>query len=90
MKNIYLNFDKKLCGVTGSDNGQKTFNEQILPVIKLEDFPICIVLPNFIEMVGSSFMESIWAELKKTFGADIVEQVAVISSDATITKELGE
>ena len=89
IKQIKLNISQKLVAVTGNENGQKMCKEQILNSFTLDELPIIIVFPDFISIIGSSYLEGIDEVLLEKLSVEqLRNSVGIDAKDLTAVREI--
>lgn len=75
-----LEFDKALTKLSGFDLGKDMFDEQIGKKIDYKK-EITIVIPDRVDLIGSSFIQGFFEEIVNNIGiSGIEEKVTVLSS----------
>lgn len=72
--------DKTLSNLTGNTYGRTTFNNQVKDYISY-DKPITIIFPNYIDNIGSSFIQGFFDELVGKIGISGIESSVEIQSN---------
>lgn len=70
---IYLEFDKTIYGLAGYDYGVEVFKKQVEPKINY-DKHVVIVFPDTIEVIASSFIQGMFAEIIANVGYKGVQE----------------
>ena len=80
--------DKTLSNLTGNKYGRSIFNEQVKETISY-DKPITIIFPDYIDNVGSSFIQGFFDEMVGKLGIwGIEKKVDIKSSTISNIKEI--
>lgn len=72
--------DKTLSNLTGNKYGRSTFNSQVKNSISY-DKPIVIVFPDYIDNIGSSFIQGFFDEIVGQIGLSGIENMVEIRSN---------
>lgn len=73
MSRLELKFKSDLCKLIGNPFGRQTYDEQAKGKIDLSN-STCIVLPDRIKRVGSSFIQGFFHDIVKQIGISGVEE----------------
>ena len=80
-KLIELSFsDKTLSNLTGNKYGRTTFNKQVKEYISYDE-PIVIVFPDYIDNIGSSFIQGFFDEMVGKIGIHGIQENVEIRSN---------
>lgn len=82
MNNVFeLSFsDKTLSNLTGNTYGRATFNNQVKNNISY-DTPITIIFPDYIDNIGSSFIQGFFDEIVGKIGIQGIRDNVTIKSN---------
>ena len=90
MKTINLTFSKSMIALAGNPFGRNTFREQVVPHLEGED-KFCIVFPNQIEMIASSFVQGFFAHWLQEYGVEgVFQHVQVMAKDDDVVRRICE
>lgn len=64
-----LNFEKNVTNLTGNKLGRKIYSEQVKPYID-EKVENVVTIPLYINDVGTSFIQGMYAEIRETHGRE--------------------
>lgn len=88
MKTVNLTFKQTLVSLAGNPFGKKTFEEQVKPYLN-DEMDICIVFPNHIEMIASSFVQGFFAYWLNSLGLDgILRHIKVKAKNEDIVRRV--
>lgn len=70
MKQFNLKVDKTFSGLAGFEYGKEIYEKQVKNELSKKDFEdgICIIFPENIQLVASSFVQGFFSELLSRFG----------------------
>ena len=86
MKKIFLSFEPKCSALSGNDFGFEVFCKQVKQDYILNNKLICVVIPDYVVMVGMSFVEGFIREISEEFGKNGVRQHLIIESSSERVK----
>lgn len=90
MKTIDLKFNKSLIALAGNPFGRNTFKDQVAPHLEGEN-EFCIVFPNQIEMIASSFVQGFFAHWLQEYGVDgVFQHVQIKAKNDDVVKRICE
>ena len=79
MITIELKVNSSLIALAGNPFGKKIFNDQVKPQLT-EEKDYCIVFPNHIQKIASSFIEGFFSYWKNSIGIDgIAQHIQIIA-----------
>jgi len=88
MKIVNLAFKQTLVSLAGNPFGKKTFEEQVKPYLK-EETDFCIIFPDHIEMIASSFVQGFFAYWLNSLGIDgVFRHIKVQARNEDIVKRV--
>ena len=82
-----LDFDKSLTKLSGFDLGKDMFDEQIKGKISYEN-EIEIVIPERVDLIGSSFIQGFFEDIVNNIGISGVEKWVTLKSAIPNIKEI--
>ena len=88
MKSISLRFKSSVVSLAGNPYGKKVFREQVIP--QLEDSAeYCVVFPDHIEMIASSFVQGFFSYWLPNFGIDgVLQKITVKARSQELEKKI--
>ena len=79
MKEIKLSFDKMLTNLAGNRFGRETYKNQVKNQVVVEQ-KICVIIPDVIEDIASSFIQGFYSELCEQYGNEKARQLIELTS----------
>ena len=83
-----LKFDKALTKLSGFDLGKDMFDEQLKGKVDYTQEKIEIIIPNRVDLIGSSFIQGFFEDFVNNIGISGIEKKVVIVSSITNIKEM--
>lgn len=81
MSKFELQFDKALTRLSGFDLGEEMYDTQIKGKIDFNDQIITIVIPERVDLIGSSFIQGFFKEIVANIGiSGIANKISVEST----------
>ena len=81
MSKMELQFDKALTKLSGFKLGEDMYTTQVKDKIDFNDDNLIIVIPDRVDLIGSSFIQGFFKEIVDTIGlVGIANQISIESS----------
>ena len=83
-----LDFNKSLTKLSGFDLGKDMFDKQIKDKVKYNDGNIEVIIPDRVDLIGSSFIQGFFEDMVNNIGISGIEKKVIIKSAIPNIKEI--
>lgn len=88
-KNVFeLELEKSLTKLSGFDLGKDIFDKQVKENIDYSDKSIEIIIPERVDLIGSSFIQGFFEDMVNKIGISGIEEKVIIKSSISDIKDI--